>query len=280
MKIAIAGHTGYIGSHVKNYLLNIDSVSIIEIDREDFKNKDLLEKKVKDAVVIINLAGYPVIKRWTKKNKKIIRESRVGTTKLLAECASKETRSFINASAIGIYDGFRVHDEESKAYGGNFLAQVVMEWEQALKDYKHKFEHIAMLRYGVVIGKNSPSWKMMKMPYKMKIGVQIGQDEDFFSFIRVEEIPRVIEHLIYNMSPENEINVVCPGSVQNQALDKAMRKRYGALISFRLPTLFLKIIYGKAAVALVESKNIVPRKLDNSSFNFRYSSVEESIRDI
>jgi len=280
MKIAISGHTGYIGTHVKRYLSRETEIDSIEINRNDFQREEQLERKIRDADIILNFAGYPVIKRWNAKNKRIIHDSRIDTTTMLADAAGKKTKIFINASAIGIYDGIGSHDDYSKAYAHNFLARVVKEWEQALKNHEPKFEYIAMLRFGVVIGKNSPSWKMMKMPYKMKIGVQIGHDDEYFSFIRVEEIPRVIEYLIKHKSPGDVINVVCPGSVLNKELDKVMKTRYGSICSFRLPNLILRMLYGEAAIALVESKNIVPRKLENSSFNFRYSSIEESISDI
>ena len=111
--------TGYSGSLAKiTIALLKDDYEIIGLtsNKKKVNNKDIFywntstneidEKALENCKHIIHLAGYPILKRWTTKNKRLMHQSRIGAANLLFNKCKKLNISpvtFISASAIGIY---------------------------------------------------------------------------------------------------------------------------------------------------------------------------------
>lgn len=89
--------TGYSGSLAKTTIeLLKDDYKIIGLtsNKKKVNNKDIYywntatneidEKALENCQHIIHLAGYPIIKRWTRKNKSLMYQSRVGAANLLS----------------------------------------------------------------------------------------------------------------------------------------------------------------------------------------------------
>ena len=59
MNILITGNKGFIGQHLENTInhLNFSNYKLIRFSKKDFKNKKLLDDKVKKSTVIVHLAG-------------------------------------------------------------------------------------------------------------------------------------------------------------------------------------------------------------------------------
>ena len=72
----------------------------------DPSNEILDTNALKGCSHIIHLAGFPILSRWTKKNKKLIYQSRIKSSRLIFNSIKKlglKIETFISASAIGIY---------------------------------------------------------------------------------------------------------------------------------------------------------------------------------
>ncbi|MDA3930729.1 MAG: NAD-dependent epimerase/dehydratase family protein, partial [Prolixibacteraceae bacterium] len=105
MKVAFTGASGFIAKAIREKL-SANEVEFFALKRNaSFQEwKQIIQK----ADVIINLAGAPVIQRWTKKNRTEIYDSRILTTRKLVNILNEleiiETEKlFISASAIGLY---------------------------------------------------------------------------------------------------------------------------------------------------------------------------------
>ncbi len=102
--IAISGASGFVGSNlIRRFQEN--GWKIIALGRKEFSlSAHELAKLLQGVDVIVNLAGAPVINRWTKNYKKVMRQSRVTLTrKLVKACSLMENtpRVFLSASAVG-----------------------------------------------------------------------------------------------------------------------------------------------------------------------------------
>ncbi|MBN2806259.1 MAG: hypothetical protein JXR22_06335, partial [Prolixibacteraceae bacterium] len=86
MNIAITGASGFIASKLKAGLWPKKSVWM-RLNRD--ASDEAWEQVLMAADVIINLAGAPVIQRWTPRNKKRIQESRVQTTRRLVSILNR-----------------------------------------------------------------------------------------------------------------------------------------------------------------------------------------------
>lgn len=91
MKIAISGGTGFIGTYLSTFLfkriygLHSHKKKTTETSHPNLQyvqwTPDLQTFPLSSIDVVINLAGESINSRWTKKQKKIILNSRIQTTK-------------------------------------------------------------------------------------------------------------------------------------------------------------------------------------------------------
>jgi len=127
MKIALTGANGFVGNKLKNAFNDY-----IVIDRDD--TVDQIINKLINVDVVINLAGAPILKKWTTKYKKVLFNSRIETTKKLVKAINKsKVKHFISTSAIGIYPNNVVCDEYTLNYENDFLSNLVENWEKEAK---------------------------------------------------------------------------------------------------------------------------------------------------
>ena len=74
--IAMSGASGFVGSDMCRKFKN-NGWEIIALGRREFAlPTEELAKRLQGVEVIVNLAGAPVISRWTEEYKKVIYESR------------------------------------------------------------------------------------------------------------------------------------------------------------------------------------------------------------
>ena len=169
--ILITGGTGLIGSNLSeflsqsNYKISIVSRKKAKFPRHiiryqwDIENQILDFNILKDKDIIIHLAGEPITsKRWTKRQKSKILNSRVSTTRLLYQQIKKlkvKPKVIIAASAIGIYPYDTIHrlDENETSQSNGLLQNIVKTWEQELTKFSNHGIRIVILRIGIVLSK-------------------------------------------------------------------------------------------------------------------------------
>ena len=153
--ILIAGGAGLIGTNLSgklkekgyNVLLlsrkskrgNSYSVYSWNPDKSEIENEAL-----KRADYIINLAGAGIgDKRWTKKRRELILDSRVKTSELIfnkIQETGKKPKAFITASGIGYYgaDTSEKIFSETDQPAADFIGQICQQWEQAATRLKNR----------------------------------------------------------------------------------------------------------------------------------------------
>jgi len=285
MKIAISGSTGFIGKQLSEYLLKSGN-ELVMISRDDFAGGcNQLAKVIKSADVIINLAGASVLQRWNKKNKQLILSSRVDTTNLLVKAVQMNLPEhqpgvFINASAIGIYENNKSHNEFSAAFGNDFLASVCKAWESATDDLKALDLRLCTIRIGIVLGTTGGSlWKMLPI-FKAGLGGKIASGKQPFSFIHISDFCRAIEHLIMSTDSAGIYNIACPNPTTNELFTKALSDYLHQPAFFTVPGFVLKLIYGEAATMLTNGARVISARLPEEGFQFQYPDITSAIADL
>ncbi|HDR68595.1 MAG TPA: TIGR01777 family protein, partial [Bacteroidaceae bacterium] len=170
MKIAFAGYNGFIGS---SFIKTYPDYNYKYLSRELlYSEPEKLAGAIEGADVVISLTGYPIIKRWTAKNRSLIRKSRIEVNRNLAKAIQSgphKPELFISASAIGIYNNTGIHQETSTGYGSGFMSDVVKDWEESTSNIRD-VTGVAYLRTGMVLGNGGGAFPILKKTTKTGLG--------------------------------------------------------------------------------------------------------------
>jgi uncharacterized protein len=282
MQIAIAGHTGFLGTTLKNLFLQ-QGYQVSGIGREDFdKGTEHLSGILAGKDVVINLAGAPIIRRWTRSYTRKIWNSRISTTQSLVQamgaCAQKPGK-FISVSGVNIYTERGIHDENSNDFDMDFLGTLCQEWEkEALKARLMVNTFIA--RLGVVLAKNGGALPKMALPFKLGAGGKLGSGKQMMSWIHLSDFCLAMLHLIQNNPEKNVFNFTSPYPVSNALFSSTLALVLKRPNFFTVPPLALKILYGEGATVLLNGQHVVPGNLLGSGFRFKFPDLESALRDL
>ncbi|MEI7828331.1 MAG: TIGR01777 family oxidoreductase [Prolixibacteraceae bacterium] len=285
MKLVITGGTGFIGRHLTSHLGDLGH-EIMLIQRSDLKQgADRISKLIKSSDVIINLAGSPVIKRWTSSNKNEMLDSRINTTNILVDAMTfldpqDRPKIFLSASAIGIYNSNEMHSESSTGFDTNFLATVCQKWEACLEPLKKLNTRICLLRIGIVLGKNGGMLNKILPLFRKALGGKIASGKQSFSFIHYHDFCCAISFLIDNSQCNGVFNLTAPEISNNEKFTAILAQACHMPALFSVPEIALKLVYGEAAVTLIKGQAVYPQHLVDCGFKFQFPDLKSAIADI
>lgn len=279
MKIAIAGSGGFIAA---SYMQHRSDLEFVIISRSLlYGESSLLKDALTGCEVVLNLAGSPITKRWTRKRKKEIIESRNGVNTNLVEAVNlleKKPGLFISASAIGIYASKGVQTENDFELGGSFLASVVKGWEEPLKGLD-KEVNCAIVRIGIVLGKGGGALEPLLKMARLGILAIMGSGRQFFSFIHLNDLHRAIDFVLAGKLT-GIFNFSSPYPVDNATFTKILAEFTGTRWILRIPTLFLKSGLGEAHILMTEGPEVLPARLTGEGFRFDFPTAGDALRNL
>ena len=266
MKIALNGANGFVASYLKEKFTDF-----VVIKRDD-SEKEILQK-LEGVDAVFNLAGAPIIKRWNESYKKVLLDSRVETTKKLVSAINKsEVKYFISTSAIGIYPDGKF-DESYEGYGDDFLGSLAKVWEEEAQKCN---KPTTILRFGVILGKDGGALAQMLIPFKLGLGGIIGDGKMMTSWIDIDDLVRIYEYVLEHKLT-GIFNATAPNPVTNYVFTKALGTQLHRPTLLPVPEFGLKILFGEGASVLTGSKEIYPKKLLESGFDFKYQDINSSL---
>lgn len=283
MKIAISGASGFVGSNLLKKL-NEKGFQVIVISRKDLLNTPAdLVHKINGIQCIVNLSGASISKRWTRKHKRDIYTSRIGTTRKLVDAIKLcETRPeiFINASAIGIYDSKHAHHEESRFLAGDYLSKVIRDWEHAAKIAMEYGVETSILRFGVILGKGGGMMKKVLPVFKMGLGGNIGNGSQKFSFIHLDDLLNVIISIIERNLDHGIYNLVAPETNTNESFTKVLASVLHKKAFMDIPVWVIKMMYGAGATVITGGQQVIPGRLQENGYLFLYPDLRTALKEI
>ena len=267
MKVALTGANGFVGSYLMKRFTN----NII-IERNDTEEEILSKLAGVDAV--FNLAGAPIIKRWTKEYKKTLLSSRIETTRKLVSAVNKsDVKYFISTSAIGAYPNGVACDESFEGYGNDFLASLTMLWED---EAKKCIKLTSIIRFGVILGKDGGALASMLPPFKFGLGGILGNGKMMVSWIDIDDLVEIYVYILDNKLTCT-FNATSPNPITNYTFTKAIGSQLHRLTIFPIPEFVLKTLFGEGASVLIDSKEVYPKNLLESGFEFSYKDIRSSL---
>lgn len=295
MHLLVTGGTGFIGRHLIDALLKRGyRVSLLARDFDKAKKifngtvnlLGTLEGAPLDIDGVINLAGEPIAdKRWTKKRKQQLVESRVATTDKLVEWmaqAELKPKVLLSASAVGYYGNYPENltlDEQTKPRFG-FASDLCRQWEASAAKAEPLGVRVCQLRIGVVFGVNGGALKKMLPAFKLGLGGRIGDGWQWFSWIHMADMVNIILFLLDHDRISGPVNAVAPNPVTNRELTRQLARLLKRPAVLPVPELALQVLMGESSSLLTQGQEVVPKKLLQYGFRYQYPRLEEALQAV
>ena len=295
MKIVVAGGTGALGQNIISSLKGHHQVIILS--RGDTKKisenitlvnycEDIKDWSsfLKDSDVIINLVGESIArKRWSKKQKEIILNSRLNSIQRISDSLkfiNHQPKIIMNASAVGYYkSSSNIIDEESSE-GDDFLSDVCVQWERKAKqEFNHQTQQLILLRIGIVLDSNSGMLSKLITPFKLCIGAIIGNGNQHIPWIHINDVTGIILYLM-NSKIKGAVNLVSPKIDSNFQFSKKLGRVLERPVFLRLPSFVIKFFLGDMSTMLLKDSNITPEVILNSGYKFEFEDLEDALNDL
>jgi len=283
MKIVMSGATGFIGGNLTMAFKEKGWV-VVPLLIEDFlSGEKTLTEKLTGADVVINLAGAPILAKWTEEYKKVLYSSRVDITKRIVNIISSQNpkpKIFISTSAVGIYDNKGVYTEDNAVYADDFLGRLALDWEKAALKANDAGIRTVIFRFAIVLGNNGGILANMLPFFKLGLGGTIGDGSQGFSWVHISDHKRAFFEAIENKTFNGIYNLASPRPTTNKGLTKALGKVLHRPTIFRIPLLLLKIKFGEGATAIASGQKMLPKRLLEAGFRFEFEDIEDALNNL
>ena len=288
-RIAVTGASGLIGSALVGYLKSQGLTVQRLVRRPAVSSEEITWDPIAGTIdmealagvdAVIHLAGAGVSdKRWTKKYKSEILNSRLlGTTTIAKAVAIVKPQVFISASAIGWYgeSGNRAVIESDRV-GDDFLAAVCREWESAA-DLAGDVRTVK-LRTGLVLDPTGGALGKMLPIFRFGLGGKLSNGKQWWSWITLHDQIRAIAFLLENKI-SGPVNLTSPNPVTNSEFTAGLARAMHRPALFPVPAFALKIVLGGFSAEVLGSKKVMPQALTEAGFTFDYPHISSALEKL
>lgn len=289
-RVAITGGNGLIGSELAVYLQSLGHEVVIlsrsgkskvfgvTAVRWDPADKFIDADALSDVDCWIHLAGENLAKgRWTSKRIKMLKDSRVQSTRFLVEFLlglRKPPSVFIAASGVGYYPSCQAVVPEDSEKGKGVLADICSAWEDASSSLIGSPIRRVVMRTGIVLSKKGGALPKLLPVFKSGFGGRVGSGDQFWSWIALDDLIRVYNFALKDPQYEGVVNAVSPTACTNREFTKSLGRVLGRPTVLPVPAGGLKILLGQMADdALLASQNVKPVALKSYGFRFYFPDL-------
>jgi len=280
-RVAITGASGFVGSYLSGMLKDMGYI-VIPISISTFQSQSKLEEIVSKSDIVINLAGANILQRWSEEYKKLLYSSRIDTTKAIVDAMRKsenKPKLFISTSAVGIYSDKKINNEHNSQYGDTYLSKICIDWENEALKAEEIGIRTAIFRFGVILG-DGGALKQMLTPFKFGLGGVIGDGEQPFAYIHIDDLSLMYLHIINNTHLSGVFNLVAPEIITNRQYTKALGGVLNRPTIFPIPKFILTLIFGEGAMVLTDGQKVEPKRALESGFEFRYKDIQSTLKSL
>lgn len=295
LHVAITGATGLIGSMLGPFLTT-GGHRVTPVTRGPVRDgaigwdpaRGLIDAEGLAGVdAVVHLAGESVGVRWTPERKRRIRESRLAGTRLLAETLARlprPPRVLVSASAIGLY-GDRGDEVLTETSAGDappdFFVELGREWEAATEPARAAGIRVVLARLGLILTPAGGALQRMLPPFRLGIGGPLGSGRRWMSWVAADDTVGALHHALMTDGLAGPVNVTAPQPVTARDFASTLGRVLGRPAMLPVPAAALRLLFGEMAdVALLSSQRVLPARLAESGYQFRYPVLEAALRHV
>lgn len=298
MKIVITGGTGLIGGAFIEAVRADHEVVVVSrsarpaADGIRFVEGDPTQPgawqgELETADAVVNLAGKPILCRWTERAKVQLRASRVESTRLIAEALAKHParadgspKILLSGSAIGYY-GFTGDEEltEETPAATGFLPELAVEWEAAARPAASAGVRVVYVRTGVVLAKEGGALPQLLTPFKLYLGGPVSSGSQWMSWIHIRDMANLLKFCLLN-DVSGPVNFTAPEPQKNWGFCRTLGDVLHRPSWLRVPAFALRLLYGEAAVVVVKGQKVLPKAALRAGYRFEFNDLKPALEDL
>ncbi|HEY0781913.1 MAG TPA: TIGR01777 family oxidoreductase [Thermoanaerobaculia bacterium] len=308
MKIVLPGGSGQLGSVLARAFHGEDH-DVVVLSRRlrpapwrvvewDGSTLASWSREVDGAHVVINLAGRSVNCRYKAANRKEMMDSRLDSTRAVGEAianASRPPRVWLQMSTATIYSHRydAANDEASGILGGQeadapdswrFSIDIARAWEQTLDAAPTPATRKVALRSAVTMSPDAGgAFDLLMRLVKRGLGGRAGDGRQFVSWIHADDFVQAVRWLIDHDEVSGVINVASPNPLPNAEFMRTLRAVSGTAIGLPAARWMLEIgavLLRTETELILKSRRVVPTRLLERGFTFRFPRWEEAATDL
>jgi hypothetical protein len=169
---------------------------------------------------------------------------------------------------------------EGDGPGNDFGAQVCVQWEEATAPVEVFGVRRAVIRTGVVLSPEALALRRLALPYRLFVGGQLGSGKQWFSWIHVADFIAGVRFLMERADASGVFNLSAPRPLTNANFGKVLGRVMGRPSWIPVPAIAMQILFGEMASVLLEGQRVVPRRLLDLGFKFRFPEADLALRDV
>jgi hypothetical protein len=292
MRFVMAGGTCFLGqawtAHLKAHdhevlwLVRAEPKSPHQVRWDPYAgvlDRDVIES----ADVVVNLAGAPLAHwPWTASYKRTFSDSRVATTRRLAEAVAESDRkpAFIAQNGVSAYGdrGSEVITEDTPTDADTFIGRVARDWQDATTAAVEAGARVVVLRTAVVLDRSGGAMKLMLRAFKAGIGGKIGNGEQYFPTVSLHDWIGAASYLAYDPQAHGAYNVTGPDPSTNAEFTRALGEAVRRPTVVPVPSWPLRTLGREAAGELLASARVEPHRLLEEGYAFAHLDVDERVQ--
>jgi uncharacterized protein (TIGR01777 family) len=308
MKVVIPGGTGQVGT-VLARALHGDGHDVVVLGRHptaapwrtvswDAATRGEWTNELEGADVVINLAGRSVNCRYTARNRRLIKQSRVVSTRLVGEAIASARRppsTWLQASTATIYAHRfdAANDERTGIIGGNepgvpdtwrFSIDVATSWEREVDAAVLPRTRKVKLRSAVIMSPDRGGiFDTLLALVRRGLGGTSGDGRQYVSWIHDVDFVRAVYWILGHDDVSGVINVAAPHPLPNAAFMRELRAARGARVGLPASRWMLEIgaFFMRTETELIlKSRRVVPGILTERGFGFQFPMWREAASDL
>ncbi|WP_348800513.1 TIGR01777 family oxidoreductase [Flavobacterium adhaerens] len=297
--VLITGGTGFIGRYLTEKLLEKGyTVSVLSRNSKANTSKvsyyiwDVTTQKIEEAAIrnadyIVHLAGEHITeKRWSKKRKEAIRNSRIQSTQLIYDTLvklDKRVEAFISASGIGYYGALNGEGicTESTLPANDFVGTVCQDWENAADLMTGLGIRTVKVRTGLVLGKEGGILKELRPIFKRGFGCVLGSGKQYLPWIHVHDLCSIYIEAIENKKMIGPYDATINDSTTNLIFSKTLASSFGYPMWMpKIPAFLIQLGMGDRASLLLTGRRVSSDKIKKLGFRFQYRNLKQALKNL
>jgi uncharacterized protein (TIGR01777 family) len=275
MRVAVSGASGFIGRHLCA-ALRARGDDVVATSMRDPQQAAIVASEC-DAFV--NLSGETLAQRWNHRVKTEILRSRTALPQAFFHALAtleRKPSTYVSASAIGYYGTSEERTfTEDDPPGGDFLANVCVEWERVAQSGRDFGMRVACVRAGLVLSTDGGALAKLLPLFKAGTGGRAGSGRQWYSWIHIDDA--IALYLLAIDHIDGAINATAPKPVRNADFARVVGEVLHRPSALPAPALAIKLALGEGSTIVLEGQRVLPARAQREGYRFRFDDLRQAV---